>query len=446
MSDSSASGAHALLAQRPLRAIVALAAPTTAVMLIAALSNVLHTYFVSRLGDQAIAAVALVFPISLIMLTVVGGGLGAGIASGIARAMGAGRAADARSLAEHGLAISALLALASTLATELGGAALFRAMGGTGAVLGQATLFARVLFAALLLTFTIGTCDSILRGTGNVRVPALCATLSLGLQIAFTPLFMFGFGLGLVGAPLATTAGQLIGFGPRALYIFGGRGTIRPRPWPRHLNAGHVREILRVGVPAALSAALNYIALVVLTGVVARFGDTHLAAYGLGTRLDFLLFSVAFGVGAAAMTLVGMATGAGRSDLVARYVHNAVITAIAVIAVPVCLVIWRPELWLGLFSEAPDILQVGSRYFRWVAPSYLFVAASMVFAAAFQALGRATVPLTVMVARVVVVVTAALVAVRWFGWGAEVVFALIAAGNVGTCLLLAALFRFARRN
>ncbi|MGH7785792.1 MAG: MATE family efflux transporter, partial [Candidatus Binatia bacterium] len=76
-----ASRTHALLAQHPLRAILGLAAPTTLVMLIAALSNVLHTYFVSRLGDDAIAAVSLVFPISLIMLTVVGGGLGAGIAS-----------------------------------------------------------------------------------------------------------------------------------------------------------------------------------------------------------------------------------------------------------------------------------------------------------------------------------------------------------------------------
>ena len=200
---------------------------------------------------------------------------------------------------------------------------------------------------------------------------------------------------------------------------------------------------LRVGVPAALSAALNYIALVVLTGVVARFGGAHLAAYGLGTRLDFLLFSVAFGVGAAALTLVGMATGAGRRDLVARYVHQAR-----------C---WSPSppspcrrcsspgaRASGSSSSAPrpEILRIGSSYFRWVGPSYVCVAASMVFASAFQALGRATVPLTVMVARVVLVVAAALIAVRGLGWGAESVFAVIAAGNLGGCVVLAALFTF----
>ena len=64
-------------------------------------------------------------------------------------------------------------------------------MGGRGAVLEQATQFARVLFGGLLITFTVGTFDSILRGTGNVRVPALCSTLSLVLQIVLTPVLMF---------------------------------------------------------------------------------------------------------------------------------------------------------------------------------------------------------------------------------------------------------------
>src|SRR5262249_22287771 len=148
-----------LLAQRPLRAIIALAAPTTAVMLMAAISNVLHTFFVSRLGDDAIAAVSLVFPIALIMMTVISGGMGAGVSSGIARALGAGRLLDACGLAEHALVLTTVLSIAGTLATELGARALFRAMGGEGAVLEQAVRFARVLFGGALITFSVGTYD-----------------------------------------------------------------------------------------------------------------------------------------------------------------------------------------------------------------------------------------------------------------------------------------------
>lgn len=431
----------ALLGKHPLRAIVSLAAPTTAVMLIAAISNVLHTYFVSRLGDDAIAAVSLVFPIALIMMTVVSGGFGAGVASGIARALGAGRAGDARVLAEQAMGITYLLAIAVTVGTELGGEVLFHAMGGRGAVLDQAMQFARVLFGGLLITLTVGTMDSILRGTGNVRIPALCSGLSLALQIAFTPLLMFTLGLGLVGAPLATLAGQLIGLVPRAAFVYGGRAHFRPRLVPTRFHAAPVMEILRVGVPASLSAGLNYVALIILTGVVARSGNQYLAGYGLGTRLDFVLFTLGFGVAAAGLTLVGLATGAGRPELVRRYVWQSTLVVMAIVAIPAALVTLWPNLWIGLFTSATDIQDVGARYFFWVGPSYPLIVASMVIATAFQGVGRATVPLTVMAVRVTLVITATLA----FAGSPDTIFAIIAAGNVLGCVALGLLFRAALR-
>jgi putative MATE family efflux protein len=438
-------GPLGLLAEHPLRAIVALAAPTTAVMLMAAVSNVVHTYFVSRLGDDAIAAVALVFPIALIMITVVSGGLGTGVASGIARALGAGRLAEARGVAEHALLLTVLLSVAATAATELGVGAVFEAMGGRGAVLEQATRFARVLFGGVLITFTVGAFDSILRGAGNVRVPALCSALSLGLQIALTPLLMFSAGLGLIGAPLATLGGQFVGLLPRMVYVFGGRAHFRPRPLPSQIKSAHVVEILRVGVPASLSAGLNYIALVILTGTVARFGDPYLAAYGLGTRLDFLLFSLGYGVAIATLTLVGMASGAGRSDLVSRYAIYSMLVGGTVVAVPALLVTWRPSLWLGWFTSAPAIVAVGASYFGWVGPTYLCVVVSMVIASVFQGLGRATAPLSVMVIRVAAVVGAAVLGTRLLGCDASTVFAIIAAGNVFSCAMFVVLFRVVLR-
>lgn len=433
--------ATALLAEHPLRAIVRLAAPMTAVMLVASLSNILHTYFVSRLGDDAIAAVSLVFPIIMILITVVSGGLGTGIASGIARALGAGRTQDARAIAEHAILITLGLAIGGTLAGEIGGRALFRLMGGDGAVLDQATLFARVLFGGLFISFAVGTFDSILRGAGNVRVPALCSTLSLVLQIAFTPVFMFWFGLGLIGAPLATLAGQAIGLVPRSRFIFGANSPVRPRLVPAQFHPRHFAEILRVGVPASLSAGLNYVTLLVLTGTVARFGDSYLAAYGLGSRLDFLLFSLGFGVAAAGLTLVGMAMGAGRPELVRRYVVLSAAVAIAVVALPAVAVTLNPALWIGLFSDAAPIHAIGADYFHVIGPTYFFVVVSMVVASAFQALARAAIPLAVMVVRVLVVLGGSLLAVHTFAADAHVIFMLIAAANVASCLVLVALFR-----
>ncbi|HXQ21724.1 MAG TPA: MATE family efflux transporter, partial [Candidatus Acidoferrales bacterium] len=187
---------EALLAEAPLRALLRLAGPTTGVMSIAALSNVLHTYFVSRLGAEAIAAVSLVFPVSLILTTLMGGGIGAGVSSAVARALGAGKHGEATAVAEHAFALTASIGGVLSVVLVAAAPGIFGLMGASGGVLSAAVAFSRVLFSGLLLTFFVNTCDSVLRGEGNVRVPAVCSSLSLVSQIVLTPLFMFRLGLG----------------------------------------------------------------------------------------------------------------------------------------------------------------------------------------------------------------------------------------------------------
>src|SRR5262249_36896444 len=103
-----------LLAEPPTRALLRLAAPTTAVMSIPALQHGLYTDFISHLGPVAIAGVALVFPIALILTTVVGGGIGSGVSSAVARALGAGKPAEARLVAEHSFALTMGMAIIFT--------------------------------------------------------------------------------------------------------------------------------------------------------------------------------------------------------------------------------------------------------------------------------------------------------------------------------------------
>jgi len=437
--------AGGLLAMAPLRAIVRLAAPTTLVMLVAAASNVLYTYFVSRLGAEALAAVSLVFPISLLAITAMGGGLGSGVSSAVARAIGAGRRTEAIAIGEQALTLAAVFGIGFALAILLGAPAIFSVMGGRGGVLDKATLFARVLFGGAAITFVVSMLDSVLRGEGNVRVPAIWSSTSLTLQMALTPLFMFAGGLGLVGAPLATLTGQLLAGIPRARYVFGGGSVVRLSPRPRAPAWGPAREILRVGVPVSLATTLSQIGIMVLTGVVARLGEAHLAAYGLGTRLDFLLLSFGFGVGTALLTLVGMATGARRPEQVSAYVVRAGAIVVALLAVPGALLAWRPSLWLGLFTTDPGIHAVGTQYLRIIGPSYPFMGLAMVVSFAFQGIGRATAPLVWMAVRVAAVVGTSLVCTQWLGMADRAVFMAVAAGNVLSSLVMVALFAHVHR-
>jgi putative MATE family efflux protein len=424
----------------PFRAIFRLATPTTLVMLIAATSNVLYTYYVSRIGAEAIAAVSLVFPIALLAVTAMGGGIGAGATSAIARALGAGRQREATAVAEHALVLSVVIGVAFGLVILAGAPMLFRLMGGQGAVLQSAVMFARVLFGGAALTFVGAMFDSIMRGEGNVRVPAMWSSTSLLLQIVLTPLFMFVAGLGLLGAPLAMLASQFLATIPRARYVLGGSGVVHPAPLPRTFALAPLGEILRVGVPASLSTMINYVGMMVLTGVLARFGEAHLAAYGLCTRLDFLLLSFAYGFGAAVLTLVGLVTGAGRADRALIYITRAGAIIVGILTVPGSLLWWRPALWLGIFTHDPGIHAVGAAYFRAIGPSYPFMGVAMVTAFAFQGLGRATAPLVWMIVRVVGVVVVALVCTQWLGLGDQAVFFAVAAGNAISAVVMVILF------
>ena len=429
-----------LLAAPPLRAIVRLAAPTSGVMVVAATSNVIYTYFVSRLGSEAIAAVSLVFPISLIATTMMGGGIGSGTASAVARALGARRGREAVAVAEHGLFLAVTAGALFALAIVFGGPALFGLMGGKGDVLAYATQFARILFGGAVITFVSGMLDSILRGEGNVRIAAVWSSMSLLLQMVLTPVFMFWFGLGLPGAAVATLVSQLIATTPRGYYVFSGRGIVHPGWRPRRLALTPLREILRVGIPASLSTLIGYVSIMILTGVLARFGEAHLAAYGLGTRLDFLMLTLVYGCGAAVLTLVGLATGARRPERATDYVARAGAMMVAVLAVPSALLCWRPALWLNIFTADPAIHAVGEQYFRIIGPSYPFVGVSMVIAFAFQGLGRATAPLVLMAARAIGVLTIALVCTQWFGLDDRSVFITVAIGNVVSAGLMTTLF------
>jgi putative MATE family efflux protein len=429
-----------LLEEPPLRAVVRLAAPTTLVMAVSAVSNVVYTIYVSRIGVEAIGAVSLVFPVSLLALTSMGGGIGAGAASAIARAHGAARRADAAALAGQALLLCVVLGVGFGILAIAGSPALFRLMGASGAVHAGATQFARVLLGGIVITFFSMMLDSIMRGEGNVRIPALWSVVSLVLQMLVTPFFMFTLGWGLPGGAIAMLACHFGCIFPRLRWVFGGHGLVRPTLRPAATGLAPTREILRVGIPAAVSTSINNIGLMALTAVVTRLGEADLAAYGLGTRLDFVLMSFGYGVGAGVLTLVGMATGARRPERVRAFTTSGVAIAVVLLSLPGLLFCWQPALWLGMFTADPGVHAIGAQYFRIIGPTYPLLGVSMVVAFAFQGLGRATLPLAVMVVRVAAVLLAAVVCTHQLGLGERAVFGCIAAGNVLGCASLVALF------
>src|SRR3989441_523112 len=236
--------------------LLRLATPNVLVMLMQASVGLIETYFVGKLGTDALAGVALVFPALMLMQMMSAGAMGGGISAAIARALGAGRRADADALAVHALAIAVGFGLLFMLAVLGGGHWLYSAMGGSGASLTAALTYSNVVFSGAILIWVFNSLASVIRGTGNMFVPALVTCGGVVGVIPLSPCLIFGWGpfpqLGVAGGGAALLAYYTVGCLVLAAYLRSGRIPVR-------LSFSHVRlriepflDIQRVGAVSAL--------------------------------------------------------------------------------------------------------------------------------------------------------------------------------------------------
>src|SRR5437016_8734785 len=195
--------------------LLRLAAPNVLVMVVQASVGLIETYFVGRLGTDALAGVALVFPVLMLMQMMSAGAMGGGISSAIARALGAGRRRDANALAAHALAIAVGFGLLFMLAVLGGGRWLYSAMGGSGASLTAALTYSNVVFSGAILIWVFNSLASVIRGTGNMAVPAVITPFGAAALIPLSPWLIFGWGpvppLGVAGGAVAVIAYYVVG-------------------------------------------------------------------------------------------------------------------------------------------------------------------------------------------------------------------------------------------
>lgn len=423
--------------------LLRLAAPNVAVMVAQAAVSTMDAVFVGWLGSDALAGVSLVFPLVMLMQTMSGGGMGGGVASAVARALGAGRRADADALAVHALVIAAAMAAAFTVTLALAGPSLYRALGADGAVLAAAMAYSRVIFGGALAYWLLNTLGSIVRGTGNMTLPATATVASGLVYLALSPALILGWGplprLGIAGA----AAASVIAFGLAALGLLGfllaGRGLARPSLHGRGLRLALFREILRVGAPGSLNTILTNLTVVLLTALVAPFGPAALAGYGLGARLEYLQIPIVFGLGSGLVTMVGTSVGAGDRARALRVAWVGAAMAAAVTGTIGVVAALFPQAWLGLFTSDPAVLAAGTRYLRIVGPCYGFFGTGLALYFASQGAGRLLWPLLSAVARLAIAAAGGWLVMRVLGESLPGLFAAMAAALVAMgCINVAA--------
>ena len=407
----------ALLQAPILPLLLRLSAPNLAVMLAQASTGLIETAFVGRLGTDALAGMALVFPGFMLMQMMSAGAVGGAISSAIARALGGGRRDDADGLAFHAMVINVLLGLAFTAIGLFAGPALYRALGGEGPVLDAALRYSNVIFGGAILLWLFNGLASCLRGTGNMQLPALVTCGGVVLLVPLSPCLIFGLGpfpaLGVAGGGVALLIYYLAGGAVMLWHVVTGRSVITIGAVP--LRAATLWVILKVGLLAALISIQTNLVVSLTTVQVAAFGPGALAGYGTGSRLEYLLVPLVFGLGSPLMALVGTNLGAGQRSRALRATWVGAALAFALTeAVGLVAAAW-PGAWLHLFGDDPAMIAAGSVYLRNVGPFYGFFGLGMALYFASQGAGRLLWPLAGAVLRMVIAVAGGWAAMRLTG-------------------------------
>jgi Na+-driven multidrug efflux pump len=190
--------------------LLRLAWPNIVVMLAQASTGLIETWWVSRLGLDALAGMALVFPLLMMMQMLSAGAMGGGISSAIARALGGGRRDDADAMVLHAVVINLVISVAFAVPMLAFGSALYRTLGGAGGSLAAALLYSNVVFAGIPVIWLMNGLASAIRGTGNMLVPSLAVCAGVVLLVPLSPCLIYGVGplpaLGMAGAGVAIIA------------------------------------------------------------------------------------------------------------------------------------------------------------------------------------------------------------------------------------------------
>ncbi len=430
----------ALLEAPLLPLLLRLATPNVFLMLAQSATGLIETYFVGRLGTDALAGVVIVFPGVMLMQMISGGAMGGGISSSIARALGGRRRDDAVALILHAIIINATLGVLCCAGVLAFGPALYRGLGGTGASLRAALDYSNVIFAGAVLLWVMNALASVLRGTGNMLIPAMVVCGGAVLLVPLSPALIMGWGplpaLGVAGGASALLLYYAAGTTVLAWYLCSGRGVIRPRLAGIRLERRLFAAILRVGGIASLSSFQTNLTIMATTGMVGAFGPAALAGFGTGSRLEYLLVPISFGIGAPLVAIVGTNVGANQRARALRAAWIGALLGFLITEAIGLAAALHPVAWLSLFDTNPDMLAAGSLYLRIVGPLYGFFGLGLVLYFASQGAGRLAWPVAAQFVRLAVAVGGAWLALH-LGGDIHVVFVALGVALVAYGLTVA---------
>jgi Na+-driven multidrug efflux pump len=334
-----------------------------------------ETSYIGRLGVESLAAMALLFPCVILTMTMSGGAMGGGVASAIARSLGAGDIDRASTLAAHALLIGISFGLIFMLGMLIFGPSLLELLGGRGNVLAQAIAYMQIFFGGAVVPWLMNTMAGVLRGTGNMKLPSLMILSSAICQVILGGTLGLGLGpvpqFGMRGVAAGALIAYMISISVMGWYLFSGRARVIPKISGLRIQWAMFIDILKVGAVSCLSPLQSVLTISIFTHLLAKFGTA------IGARLEFMLTSVAFSVGIASVPMIGMAIGAEKIARARRIAWTAGLISFVSVGAIASIIAVFPDLWVNIFTDDTAVRAASRQYLATAAPMYAFIGLAM---------------------------------------------------------------------
>ena len=406
--------------------LIRMSAPNTVAFFIQSLVVLTEVWFISKLGTDSLAAVALAFPLLMITQTMSGGALGGAITSAIARSMGANDIDRVEKLIWHSVVISLGGALIFLILFLFFGNQLLFLLGGRGEILQESYAYCSVLFFGGALLWLSGSLSAVLRGMGNMRFPATLMVIASSFQVVLSGGFILGwFGFPKLGVPGAAVAVLITSAIMVTVILIKLQSNSVPASLKKEkfqLSKSLFDNIFEVAIPASVSPLLTVGTILVLTGLVGTFGTEALAGYGIGSRVEFLMIPLIFGIGTAMTSIVGANIGAKeiiRAEKVGIYGGST--AGIVSVFIGLTLALF-PESWIQFFTNDPKAFEVTKQYIQLVGPFYVFQGVGLSLYFASQGANAMKWPTIATIIRFLVASIGGAISVYWLGLGIESIF------------------------
>lgn len=418
--------------------VLSMSLPMVLSMTVASLYNIVDSYYVARISEDAMTALSLVYPIqNLINAVTIGFSIGANAV--ISYHLGAQNQEKANAAAAQSLLWNGLHGLVLTLVCIAVMPVFLSLFTQSAAVIDLGVRYSRVAFAFSVFVGVSMSMEKIFQAAGRMVMTMVCMLAGCVCNIVLDPVLIFGYGpfpeMGIEGAALATGIGQVLSL---ALYFV--CNAIRPLPlrllpsktmW----DGAIARKMYAIGIPATLNLALPSLLISCLNVILAAFSQVYVLVLGVYYKLQTFLYLPANGIVQGMRPIIGYNFGAKEYGRVAKIYRVALLLSAAIMAVGTALCWAIPDQLIGLFSESAETIAAGSTALRLISIGFVVSSISVISSGALEGLGMGGPSLAISLLRyVALILPLAFVLSRFFGasgvwhafWVTEVLSAVIA--------------------